>query len=144
MAFTRYYDDPDRIMKKLQESTSQGMYQLNQPGNGERPPFMLDPSIILQKWGANLCHDRVGIETELRGSLPLSKDIYSCPKSNPQLRDYSIYKKEVTSASRTLLPVWVTRDVEQAHWVHLQTDPQYTAIMPFSTVSSRLIEKDRS
>jgi hypothetical protein len=143
MAFTRYYDDPDRIMKKLQESTSEGMYQLNQPGNGERPPFIVDPSILLQKWGANLCEDRIDLESELRGTRLLSKDIHPCPKSNPQLRQYSAYKKEVTSASRALLPVWVTRDVEQTRWYPLQTDPQRTAIMPFSSMSSRLMEKDR-
>ena len=40
-----------KIMKKLQESTDQGLYYLNQPGNGERPPFINDPQIILQKWG---------------------------------------------------------------------------------------------
>ena len=47
--FTRFYDDPSRIMKKLQESTDQGLYYLNQPGNGDRPPFIDDPQILLQK-----------------------------------------------------------------------------------------------
>ena len=63
MAFTRFHDDPDRIMKQLQESTDQGMYQLNQPGNGDRPHYIKDPSIILQKWGANLHKDKVGVES---------------------------------------------------------------------------------
>ena len=75
MAFTRFYDDPCRIMKKLQESTDQGLYYLNQPGNGDRPPFVEDPSILIQKWGANLYHDKTGVESELLGiTQPLSHD----------------------------------------------------------------------
>lgn len=141
MAFTRYYDDPDRVMKKLQESTSQGMYYLNQPGNGDAPPFISDPSIILQGWGANLCHDRVKIENELRGARPLCRDQQPCPKSNPQQRVYASYDQEITSASRTIAPVWTARDLEQTAWTPLHTNPQYTAICPFTSVSSRLLEK---
>jgi len=144
MAFTRYYDDPDRVMKKLQESTSPGMYYLNQPGNGDAPPFISDPSIIIQGWGANMWNNRVDIETELRGSRKLSRDGTPCPKTIPSKRTYVSYDKEVTSASRTIAPVWTARDVEQVGWWNLQTNPQNTAIMPFSTTSSRLLEKDKS
>ena len=144
MAFTRYYDDPDRVMKKLQESTSQGMYYLNQPGNGDAPPFISDPSIIIQRWGANMWNNRVDIETELRGNRKLTRDRTPCPKTIPSKRSYETYDKEVTSASRTIAPVWTARDVEQVGWWSLQTNPQNTAIMPFSTTSSRLLEKDKS
>lgn len=144
MAFTRYYDDPDRVMKKLQESTSQGMYYLNQPGNGDAPPFISDPSIIIQGWGANMWNNRVDIETELRGNRKLTRDAIKCPKTIPSKRTYVSYDKEVTSASRTIAPVWTARDVEQVGWWSLQTNPQDTAIMPFSSTSSRLIEKDKS
>ena len=144
MAFTRYYDDPDRVMKKLQESTSQGMYYLNQPGNGDAPPFISDPSIIIQGWGANMWNNRVDIETELRGNRKLTRDATKCPKTIPSKRTYVSYDKEVTSASRTIAPVWTARDVEQVGWWSLQTNPQNTAIMPFSSTSSRLLEKDKS
>ena len=144
MAFTRYYDDPDRVMKKLQESTSQGMYCLNQPGNGDAPPFISDPSIIIQGWGANMWNNRVDIETELRGNRKLTRDGIQCPKTIPSKRSYVSYNKEVTSASRTIAPVWTARDVEQVGWWSLQTNPQNTAIMPFSSTSSRLLEKDKS
>jgi len=143
MAFTRYYDDPDRVMKKLQESTSQGMYYLNQPGNGDAPPFISDPSIILQGWGANLCHDRIKLENELRGARPLCRDQQPCPKSKPQQRVYASYDKEITSASRTIAPVWTARDLEQTGWTPLYTNPQHTAICPFTSVSSRILEKDK-
>ena len=144
MAFTRYYDDPDRVMKKLQESTSQGMYYLNQPGNGDAPPFISDPSIIIQGWGANMWNNRVDIETELRGNRKLTRAGIQCPKTIPSKRSYVSYDKEVTSASRTIAPVWTARDVEQVGWWSLQTNPQNTAIMPFSSTSSRLLEKDKS
>jgi len=144
MAFTRYYDDPDRVMKKLQESTSQGMYYLNQPGNGDAPPFISDPSIIIQGWGANMWNNRVDIETELRGNRKLTRDGIQCPKTIPSKRTYVSYDKEVTSASRTIAPVWTARDVEQVGWWSLQTNPQNMAIMPLSSTSSRLLEKDKS
>ena len=54
MAFTRFNDDPCRIMKQLQESTDQGRYILNVPGNGDKPCYIDDPYIRLQGWGANL------------------------------------------------------------------------------------------
>lgn len=142
MAFTRYYDDPDRVMKKLQESTDPGMYYLNQPGNGDAPPFISDPSIILQGWGANLCRNRVDVETELRGFRPLSRDVTPCPKSKIRPRVYSSYDAEVTSSSRAIAPVWTARDLEQSHAWNLHTNPQHTAIMPFSTLSTRIMEKD--
>ena len=143
MAFTRYYDDPDRVMKKLQESTGVGMYYLNQPGNGDAPPFISDPSIILQGWGANLWRNKVDVETELRGHRLLSKDSTPCPKLRQDNRHYSSYDAEVTSASRAIAPVWTARDLEQRHQWNLQTDPQYTAIAPFSSMSTRIMEKNR-
>ena len=144
MAFTRYYDDPDRVMKKLQESTDVGMYRLNQPGNGETPDFMEDPSVIIQGWGANLCHDRVAIENELRGNVPLNRDSIACKKYTPQKKEYPTNKKEITSASRTVCPVWTARDVEQVNWWSLQTNPQLTVVVPFQhNVSTRVLEQGR-
>ena len=37
MSFTRFHDDPCRMLKQLQESTDIGFYHLNVPGNGEKP-----------------------------------------------------------------------------------------------------------
>ena len=49
MAFTRFHDDPCRIEKQLQETTGIGRYMLNVPGNGDKPMFMDDPFIRMQK-----------------------------------------------------------------------------------------------
>jgi hypothetical protein len=144
MAFTRFYDDPDRVMKKLQESTDPGVYCLGQPGNGDRPHYIKDPSIILQKWGANLYHDRVNVESELRGiPYKLNRDTVTQKKIDTNEITYPVYAKEVTSQSRVIAPVWMTRDVEQTKLWYLPLNPQEHVIMPFSTTSTRLLEKDK-
>lgn len=144
MAFTRFHDDPDRIMKDLQESTDQGLYYLNQPGNGERPPFINDPQIILQKWGANLCEDRVNVESKLMGiQYKLSRD---CTRENIKTTPikYPTYKKEITGQPRTVMPAWTARDLEQTNWWTLPLDPQENVILPFhANISTRIIEKDK-
>jgi hypothetical protein len=145
MAFTRFNDDPIRIMKKLQESTDQGMYYLNQPGNGDRPPFMLDPSIVIQKWGANLHHDRVGVESELLGiNEHLSRNLVRKPFESSAI-EYPTYKKEVTFQSRTIAPVWTARDLEQNHRFILPFDPQENVIPLFdNNISTRIQEKNKA
>ena len=67
MSFTRFHDDPARIEKQLQESTEQGEYMLNVPGNGPKPCYIEDPYIRMQKWGANLQTNSVQLECELKG-----------------------------------------------------------------------------
>ena len=144
MAFTRFNDDPIRIMKKLQESTDQGMYYLNQPGNGDRPPFMMDPSIVIQKWGANLHRDKIGVESELLGiNEPLSRNLVRKPFESSSI-EYPTYKKEVTSQSRTIAPVWTARDLEQNHRFILPFDPQENVIPLFDyNISTRILEKNK-
>ena len=73
MSFTRFHDDPCRINKQLQESTDPGRYMLNVPGNGDKPCFMEDPYIRLQKWGANLHTNTINLESELIG-LSINKN----------------------------------------------------------------------
>jgi hypothetical protein len=52
--FTRFHDDPCRIVKQNQQMTGLGRYMLDVPGNGDKPCYMLDPQIIPQKWAGNL------------------------------------------------------------------------------------------
>jgi hypothetical protein len=67
MAFTRYHDDTARIQKQLQISTNAGIYQLTAPGQGLDLPYMEDPQIRLQKWGANFDNNIITMESDLRG-----------------------------------------------------------------------------
>jgi hypothetical protein len=144
MAFTRFYDDPDRIMKKLQESTDQGMYYLNQPGNGDKPYYIKDPSIILQQWGANLHQNKVCVESELLGlNYTLSRDGTRKPFNTTAIQ-YPTYKKEITSQPRTTDPVWTARDLEQSHRFILPLNPQAHVIPTFdNNISTRIIEKNK-
>ncbi len=144
MAFTRFHDDPDRIMKHLQESTDQGLYYLNQPGNGDRPSYIKDPSIILQKWGANLHLNRVGVESELLGLNHILSRDDTRKLFTTTVIDYPIYTKEITSQSRTIAPVWTARDLEQSHRFILPLDPQEHVIPSFdNNISTRILEKNK-
>ena len=48
MSNTRFKYDDCRIKKELQQSTDQGRWVLNVPGNGSSPCYMEDPQIIMQ------------------------------------------------------------------------------------------------
>ena len=67
MSFTRFHDDKSRIEKQLQESTGLGKYMINVPGNGDKPHYMEDPFIRMQKWGGNLQTNTINLESDLRG-----------------------------------------------------------------------------
>lgn len=136
MAFTRYHDDPLRIMKQLQESTDQGRYTLNVPGNGTNVPFVNDPHVRLQKWGANR-HDRfVQVESELWGmQQTLTRDCTPSVEVNAYPRRYPTQKKEVTMESRFLTPAWEVRSVAVPRWETPLGELQAHAIVPFNTNS---------
>jgi len=112
MAFTRFHDDPCRIMKALQESTDQGLYYLNQPGNGEAPPYMADPYIRLQGWGANRHHNMVDLESTLRGvNRKLSRDCSTSTLANAPI-SYPSDQSNITEQPRAVQPAWQLRDAE--------------------------------
>jgi hypothetical protein len=144
MAFTRLYDDPISVMKKLQQSTDQGLYYLNQPGNGERPPFINDPQIILQKWGANLHEDRIKVESELKGiHYKLSRNPPTFHLTTVPL-SYPDHTPEITSQPRSTHPVWDARDLQQYREIPLFHNPQENVEMPFhANVSTRILERNK-
>ena len=67
MASTRFYYDPCRTKKQLQQATDPGRWILNVPGNGSHPCYIEDPQIIVQKWGANLRSNTINLESDLLG-----------------------------------------------------------------------------
>lgn len=148
MAFTRFHDDPCRIKKQLQESTDQGRYILNVPGNGLKPHYIDDPYLRLQKWGGNLRTNTINLENDLRGlTRGVNKD---CLEDN-----YNLHKAEtndvkypttgtITDQSRATHPAWMSRDLEQVDWYTLQLNPQENTCIPFeNNLNTRMIEKDR-
>ena len=147
MSFTRFYDDPCRIKKQLQESTEQGDYVLNVPGNGTKPCFMQDPFIRMQKWGANLQTNSIHLESELMGiTRPYARDCASNNYKNNQVTSKKItYPTCIpfTTQPRALNPPWTTRDLEQSRWQPLHFNPQENIFIPFNNnLNTRILEKD--
>ena len=148
MAFTRFHDDTCRIKKQLQEMTGLGRYMLNVPGNGEKPPFMEDPYVRLQKWGANLRTNTVNLESDLMGlSRSANRD---CLYVN-NFKDHKAVSKEVsyptsdpiTDQTRATHPAWMYRDLEQVDWYTLPLDPQENVCLSFqNNLSTRLLSRD--
>ena len=148
MSFTRFHDDPCRIAKQLEESTNQGKYIMNVPGNGLKPYYMEDPYIRLQKWGGNLQTNVIEIENSFRGmNRPLNRD---CIKEN-NYKNYDPNSEKInypnygmfTEQPRAIMPAWNIRVNEQAKWDYLFYDPQNYTEIPFtSNVYSRITEKD--
>ena len=144
MAFTRFHDDPARIMKALQQSTSQGLYYLNTPGLGLYPSYIKDAHIIPQKWGGNMRTNAIAIESSLRGlERTLTRDCKESVLPDSGEISYPVYTKELTSESRVIAPVWTMRGIEQPRWESLPFDPQENIYMPLqNNINTRIIEKD--
>ena len=149
MAFTRFYYDDCRVHKQLQQQTDPGRWILNVPGNGDRPSYIEDPQIIIQKWGANLRTNPVELESELLGvnrNLSrdcLGKDEFSKYNVPSQPVKYPDSKTLFTEQSRAIAPAWMVRDSEQVDWYYPQLNPQENTCMPFlNNLSTRILEKD--
>lgn len=153
MSFTRFHDDPCRINKQLQESTDPGRYMLNVPGNGDKPCFMEDPYIRLQKWGANLHTNTINLESELIG---LSINKYMNRNNNrdciTNINNFNSVKTKainyqncnpITQQSRVTNPAWLYRDVEQNNFNILPLNPQENVCIPFqNNLNTRILERD--
>ena len=149
MAFTRFNYDESRTKKQLQQSTDPGRWVMNVPGNGSHPCYIEDPQIIIQKWGANLRTNTINLESELLGvSKQLNRDClnvdnytkYNVPN---QKINYPDCKNTITEQSRTIMPVWTARDLEQVDWYYPPLNPQENVCLPFqSNLNTRILEKD--
>ena len=145
MAFTRFKDDPARVNKYLEETTSVGKYHLNTPGNGLQNPYINDTHIILQKWGANLQSNSLLVENELRNlNRPLNRDLNTYKSVNSTSQSYPVNHFDIDE-SRASLPAWTFRDNEiKRDKIPLKTEKIGTTIhMPFqNNLQTRILEKD--
>ena len=148
MAFTRFHDDPCRIRKQMQEWTGPGRYMLNTPGNGDKPCFMEDPFIRLQKWGANLRSNTINLDSDLKGlSRSINRDCLQENCYNEQAVKSNAINypscKPTTEQPRAIMPAWTARDLEQVDWYTLPLNPQENTCMPFqNNLNTRILEKD--
>lgn len=154
MAFTRLFYDKDNVKIRLDEDYNNLNYVVNVPGNGEKPYFIDDPQIRMQKFGANLSHNLVDINSSLLGlNEILSRDQIKANNgrsgnSEPFNDTFSkinfpSFEKAVTDESRMMMPAWALRDQEQVNWQYLHYNPQIKAEMNFeNNLSSRILEKN--
>lgn len=151
MAFTRAYDDKDRINRFLKDDFNANKYMLNVPGNGLKPYYIEDPHIRLQKFGGNLSNNVTNISSGLKGiGRQLDRDCITKIDTNKQLlkNNYSKIKFPINSANitnecRTIMPAWQLRDLEQNNYNYLYHNPQNHAEILFeNNISSRILEKD--
>ena len=143
MSFTRFHDDPDVIQKRLCEMTFTGVYQLNVPGNGMNNPYIDEPSIRLQKWGANLWSNTLDIDNKFKGldrKLARDHQQFKTPNSSP--KSYST-QQFLVDETRVSHPAWLYRDLNQYRPAHLFVNPQNNVTMKFeNNQSTRILEKD--
>lgn len=150
MASTRFYYDPCRTKKRVQQSTDTGRWVLDVPGNGgANPDFFLDPQLIPQKWGANLHTNTTNLESDLRGvNRRLSGrdcvgNVYQAYNVPNQLIPSATNSTMITDQSRTTNPAWWYRDAEQNNFDYLFLNPQTNVCIPFeNSLSTRILEKD--
>ena len=145
MAFTRFKDDPARVNKYLEESTSVGKYHLNTPGNGIMNPYIDDTHIILQKWGANLQSNSLLVENELRNmGRPLTRDLNTYRQVDTQMYQYPSKHFNIDE-SRASLPAWTFREKNHSRPDFPQRNDQINKSMnvPFqNNLQTRVLEKD--
>ena len=148
MSFTRFHDDPHRIKKQIEESSFTCRYMLNTPGPGLDLPFMEDPQLRLQKWGANLQTNTVNLESDLRGltrrqnrdNIDLNQHTRTqVSSSRPNYREEHPFIEE----SRASHPAWIYKDLEQNRWEQPLLNPLNGLDKLFvDNVQTRILEKD--
>jgi hypothetical protein len=149
MSNTRFNNDPLRVQKSLQQSTDPGRWNLNVPGNGDKPCYMEDPYIIIQKWGANLRTNVLDVESDLLGINRkthkdcLEEDNYKNHQVSSKQIKYPVCRDLSTEQSRATLPAWTFRELEQPLWSILPLNAQENTCLPFqSNLNTRILEKD--
>lgn len=133
--FTRFYDDPGRIIKSNQISTEPGRYMLDTPGNGTKPYYMEDPQIIPQKWAGNLWTHSVDIQSSMLGlDKTMNRDCLITTGSlcgrtpKPEIIahpiEYPISRALTTDQSRATNPAWMLREEDQSYRIPLMFNAQ--------------------
>jgi hypothetical protein len=148
MSFTRFHDDPIRIRNQVESSSYAGRYALNTPGQGLQLPFIEDPQMRLQYWGANLTTNTTNLESDLRGlTRPLNRD--NIDKNNYITQAVSVSPVSFQSSqpyveeSRASHPAWLYKDLEQTRWEMPILDPQANLEKGFKeNIQTRILEKD--
>jgi len=124
-----------RRNKEAEISTYQGRYYLDTPGNGTHLPYFTDSHMRIQKSSGVIGQSgTVDWESELRGiTRPLAKgDIYDYRASKlPIIARIHEHSEIISDESRSTLPAWTFRELEQDRWEKPFLNPIDKAIIPF-------------
>lgn len=150
MSFTRFHDDPARIQKHLEEVKCQEQYIFNTPGvGGPFLPYISDPHVRLQKWGANVGQNTVNLESDLKGyTRTLNRDDslknnYKIHSTHSSPISYPVEETNITSETLSTHPAWQYRDLPQMRPQHLHFDPQEHVCYHFEhNMDTNILEKD--
>jgi hypothetical protein len=132
MANTRISNDVDRLMEQNEMATAHGRWVASVPGPGANAPFMEDPTVRLQKWGANTWADSMAIqERYMRGTAQNPRDCikHSVPggrtQRTPRLTPNTFAKSRELGAenTRALCPAWTLRGLETDAWIEPMAPP---------------------
>ncbi len=147
MSFTRFHDDTPRIEHSVQASRDVGNYYLYTPGQGTDLPFMEDPQMRIQQWGANLMSDTTNLESDLRGiSRKLTRDpnatYQSTAISQPTPMSFPVSNQHVLE-SRASHPAWMYKSQDHTRWEVPLLNPIANLEKGFhDNIQTRILEKD--
>ena len=151
MASTSFRSDPARIKKEMEMSTYEGRYMLNCGGPGVDVPFFEDPQVRLQKYGANLRSNTIGVEDDLMGrNRVLGRDYIDQTYEKKAAKSDALSfksKNPFVQESRASVPSWIFRGVDQKYerWEHPWINPQANLEKNFNdNIQTRLQEKSVS
>jgi hypothetical protein len=147
--FTRFRDDDARIQHQVDGAAFAGKYALEAPGQGLDLPFLADPNVRMQRWGANLVAGVTDVESDFRGlTRPLNRDL---PAVNGH-RDHATRayitlptreEDPFVQESRATHPAWSYRVVAPDRWERPFINPQANVEIPFlANIHSRVLVKD--
>jgi hypothetical protein len=148
MSFTRFHDDPSRIKKQLEQSTYTGRYRLNTPGQGVDLPFLEDPQVRLQGWGANFSNNVVNLESDLFGlSRQLNRDLVEIndykKNAEPLKQKKYVNLQPFIEESRATHPAWLYKDMDHTRWETPYLNPLNGIELGFQhNIQTRILEKD--
>jgi hypothetical protein len=132
---TNIRESKGRKIKETEISTYQGRYYLDTPGNGLTLPYYSDPHIRIQTSSGVIGESgTVDWESELRGiTRPLVRgDVFDYRAAKlPNIGRVHEYTQAISDESRTTLPAWTFRELEQNRWETPFLNPIDKAIIPF-------------
>ena len=148
MSNTRINNDEGRISLRLNQSTAQGNWIINPPGNGSKPCYTSDPYLRIQKWGANVRTNFTDLESQLKGvnrnlGRDCKRDVYKSYDVDSDAIAYPTCDDLTTKQPRSSNPAWTLREIESYPTNFLFLNPQENCAFAFqNNLCTRIIEKD--